>query len=138
MPDEVSSEPTGDPASPPLTVTDYRAQATAICEAANRQLNDHMPSGSLPNAINFSENTARTAYDELGRLQPPPELGQLHAEMLVRTHALLAGFPPLVEAAKTGTAAFAHASAEQAERNTKLGDEVAALWEKLGVPACNQ
>jgi hypothetical protein len=79
-----------------------------------------MSNGGLAEGVEFAENTAGNAYDALTRLKPPPEFAQAHAEMLGLTRALLEGFPPLVMAAKTGVTAFAHASSEQAERNTRL------------------
>ncbi len=105
-----------------------------ICQAAN-QRNEHVPN-SLAQGVESAEQTAREAYDALTQLKPPPEIAHLHAEMLRLTRDLLEGFSPLVEAAKTGMTVFAQASAERAERNTRLGKEVEEVWKKLGVPDC--
>jgi hypothetical protein len=124
-------------ASPSLTIAAYRAQASAICKTANRELNHHSPA-NFAGEVEFAFETARSAYAALARLKPPPRLAPLHAKMLVNTRALLADFPPLVKAAKKGMAAYERASAKEAAHHTKLGNEVAVLWTKLGVPACNQ
>jgi hypothetical protein len=129
-------------ASPSLTVTQYRAHAASICESANRALNSQKLHGSLSQKIiqgtEFAEKTARSVYTDLRRLTPPPQLARAHAEMLADSLVLLAAFPTEVEAAKIGPAAFAAASAKAAARNTKVGNRVAALWTKLGVPVCNK
>jgi hypothetical protein len=86
-------------ASPSLTIAAYRAQASAICKTANRELNHHSPA-NFAGEVEFAFETVRSAYAALARLKPPPRLAPLHAKMLVNTRALLADFPPLVKAAK--------------------------------------
>jgi hypothetical protein len=121
-----------------LTAGEYRDEAAAICERANKRLGEEMPEGALAETVAFAEEVARDAYESLARLMPPSELAELHNEMLMRTHALLADFAPLVAAAKVGMTEFARASAEQSERNQRLGPEIEELWRKLGVPECNR
>jgi hypothetical protein len=121
-----------------LTAGEYRDEAAAICERANKRLGEEMPEGALAETVAFAEEVARDAYESLARLMPPSELAELHNEMLMRTHALLADFAPLVAAAKVGMTEFARASAEQSERNRRLGPEIEELWPKLGVPECNR
>jgi hypothetical protein len=88
--------------------------------------------------VEFAEKTARGLYAQLRRLNPPTSLARAHAKMLANTLTLLAGFPPEVKAAKVSVAAFERVSAEEQSQDSKLGDQVAALWRQLGVPACNK
>lgn len=50
MSDELSSAANDDVASTALTVAEYRAQAAAICEAADKR-NDRIPWGSLAEGV---------------------------------------------------------------------------------------
>jgi hypothetical protein len=118
-----------------LTASEYRTAASAICQRAN--LSEQMPAGNLGESIAFAEEVARDAYESLASLDPPVELAEPHAEMLARTQDLLAGYPALIAAAQEGMAEVARVSAEQGERNQRLGAEVEELWQQLGVPECN-
>jgi hypothetical protein len=128
--------------APPLAVTQYRAQASAICEAANRKLNNHAPQGSasqkLVQEAEFDGKTAQTAYIALARLVPPLRLARLHDKVIADMSALVGDFPLLVDAAKKGIAAYKRAYTRMdTTRVQNLERDEAALWTKLGVPACN-
>jgi hypothetical protein len=77
------------------------------------------------------------AYHALARLTPPPQLARLNTEVLVDLRVLLSGYTSLVKAAKKGKAALLRAIAEEPARYARLDKQIAALWIKLGVPACN-
>jgi len=125
------------PASHPLTVTQYRVRAKAICATATRAQNGGGRSGDLAQRLVFDLHVAQTAYDALARLNPPPQLHQLHAAMLADTRTLLALAHVLIQAAKEGTAAFARVSAQERASDAKVAKELARIWVRLGVPSCN-
>ena len=125
------------PASPPLTVAQYRVRAKAICATATREQNGAGITRSLPQRLAFDLHVAQTAYRALARLNPPPELHRLHATMLADTRALLGLTPALIRAAREGAATFARVSAQERASDAKIAKELERIWVRLGVPSCN-
>jgi hypothetical protein len=125
------------PALRPVTVAQYRVRAKAICAIATHEQNGAGRYGNLAQRLAFDLHVAQTAYDALARLNPPPQLRQLHAAMLADTRALLAQAPALIQAAREGTAAFARVSAQESASDAKIAKELARIWVRLGVPSCN-
>lgn len=134
----LTSAQVGLPASPPLSISQYRAAAGAICKTEEDQLNYHIPKGlSLAHGLEFVEKTQESTYSSLARLKAPPALAELDAEMLKDLRTLLQGYPPLVTAAKHGMAAYERALAPQSARDNRLGKDVGALMTKMRIAPCD-
>jgi hypothetical protein len=120
--------------SPPPTAAAYRAQANAICAAADQESNARPAGLTLSAAIADGLKIARNVYASLRRLTPPSELAQLHAEMLANIKTGLGLVSTLLDRAKDGGL-----TAKQFATNRALVENVSrrtALWKKIRVAAC--
>jgi hypothetical protein len=129
--------------SPPLSVSQYRAQASTICKTEERVLNTREPhTRTLVQGVEFAFTTNKVAYRALARLRPPAQFVRLNAEMLGDFRVLLSVWPAAVAAAKRGEVAYERASiagakGKAAARVKTAGADLTAVWKKLGVPVCN-
>jgi len=125
----------------PLSVSQYRAQASAICANEEKQLNAYQAHGSaaekLVEEVEFESRTKLADYRAFARLRPPSQFARLNARMLGDLRVLLNAWPATIAAAKDGPAAYARASSGTSEER-KAGSDLAAVWKKLAVPFCNR
>src|ERR1700730_9480897 len=76
-----------DSGSPLPTASAYRAQANAICMAADRQSNARPAGLTLSASIAVGLKIARNVYNSLRRVTPPVQLARLHSEVLANIKA---------------------------------------------------
>ena len=120
--------------SPSLTAAAYRAQANAICTAANRQSNARPAGLTLSASIADGLKIARNVYMSLKRVTPPAQLARLHAEVLANIKAGVGLVSVLLDRAKAGGL-----TAKQFATNHALDENVSqrtALWKKIRVASC--
>ena len=128
-------------ASAPLSVNQYRTQASAICTNEEKQLNAYQAHGSsaakkLVDEVEFESRTKLASYRAFARLRPPSQFAQLNTRMLADLRVLLQAWPATIAAAKRGPAAYGRGSFETSKER-KAGNDLAAVWKKLAIPFCN-
>jgi len=128
-------------ASAPLSVNQFRTQASAICTNEEKQLNAYQAHGSsaakkLVDEVEFESRTKLASYRAFARLRPPSQFAQLNTRMLADLRVLLQAWPATIAAAKRGPAAYGRGSFETSKER-KAGNDLAAVWKKLAIPFCN-
>jgi hypothetical protein len=121
-------------ASSPLTVTEYRAQANAICTTDNRQNAAIPTSGPFATSVSKLLKVAQSATLSLSRLKPPTQLARLHAELLASVRQGLVIVSSLLSKVRAGhltAAQFANDAALTANANHEN-----LLWKKIGAKVC--
>jgi hypothetical protein len=116
------------------TVTQYRAEANAICNTDSNQL-QKLPSGlTLAAYLTDALKITHTAFTSLQKLSPPASLAKLHAEVIANIRA---GFPivdGLLARAKAGKLTVAQFQSDKALGANAVAES--ALWTKLGAKDC--
>ena len=116
----------------PLTASQFRAKATAICTALNGY---HIPAKvSFVAGMQGALDQTRSSVAALGRLEPPAGLRSLHARALQEETQLVDDFSTLL--ARVRTHDLTPAKVIDALGKDAHATHAALLWRRLGIPAC--
>jgi hypothetical protein len=121
-------------ATPPLTVSEYRAQANAICTTDNRENAAIPTSGPFATIVEKLLKVVHSATLSLSRLKPPTQLARLHAEVMVSVRqgfVIVSSLLSKVRAGHLTPAQFANDAALTANANHET-----LLWKRIGAKVC--
>jgi hypothetical protein len=121
-------------AQPTVTATEYRQQASTICNDFNAFRFPEQ--GTLADRLAALLDKGRTTLDALRRLRPPSSLARLHAQIIVTDARRIAMLTALTAQLKARRLTISQLAARVAR--SPLAAEANALWKQVGVFACVQ
>jgi hypothetical protein len=121
-------------AQPTLTATEYRQQASAICNDFNAFRFPEQ--GTLADRLAALLDKGRTTLAALRRLRPPSSLARLHAQIMVTDARRIEMLASLTAQLKAGRLTISQLAARVAR--SPLAAEADALWKQVGAFACVQ
>jgi hypothetical protein len=121
-------------AQPILTTSEYRQQASAICNDFNAfRFPDQ---GTLADRLGALLDKGRTTLTALRRLRPPSSLSRLHAQIMDTDARRIEMLASLTAQLKAGRLTISQLAARVAR--SPLAAEANALWKQVGALACVQ
>jgi len=121
-------------AQPTLTATEYRQQASAICNDFNAFRFPEQ--GTLADRLAALLDKGRTTLSALRRLRPPSSLAGLHAQIMVTDARRIEMLASLTAQLKAGRLTISQLAARVAR--SPLAAEANALWKQVGAFGCVQ
>jgi len=121
-------------AQPPLTASEYRQQANAICSDFNAFT---LPArGAFADRLAALLDKGRASLAALRRLRPPHSLAKLHAQIVVANAERIDMLSSLVARLRAGRITISQLATEVA--GSPFAAEANALWKRAGALACVQ
>src|SRR5438128_5286747 len=121
-------------AQPPLTASEYRQQANAICSDFNAFT---LPArGAFADRLAALLDKGRASLAALRRLRPPHSLAKLHAQIVVTDAGRIDLLASLVARLKAGRITISQLADHVAR--SPLAADTNALWKRVGALSCVQ
>jgi hypothetical protein len=118
-------------ATPPLTVSQYRTQANALCAAGAKAA---LPTGSPVVVWTAALHLLRADWTAVGDLRPPTSLASLRAQILAVGKNEVTWFSSEVAKLRAGT--ITNTVFETQLNAQPYGTEEDALWARIGATVC--